>query len=76
MGELHPAGRQSVGVPRRSSPLQRLLPFRFKIALRFQTDQEGVERAGFHTGEPREFIAVRPSVTCVEQDGEDHPGLG
>lgn len=75
-GELNPDGCQPIGVPRRSPPLRGLLPFGFKIALRFQTDQQGVERAGFYIGEPRQFVTVRPSATRAEEDGENHPGMG
>jgi hypothetical protein len=43
--ELHAAGGQPIGVPRRPPALGRRLPFRFKKALRFQADQQRVERA-------------------------------
>ena len=75
-GELHAAGRQPIGVPRWSPTFRRLLPFRFEIALCFEADEEGVERAGFHTGEPNQFIAVRPPATGIEKNGQDRPGMG
>lgn len=75
-GELRAARRQAIGVPWRPSPFGRLLPFRFEMALRFETDQEGVERAGFHTGEPNQFIAVRPLAAGIEENGQDRSGMG
>jgi len=75
-GELHAARRQSIGVTRRSPSFNGLLPFRFEIALRLQTDQKRIERAGLHISKPCQFIAVGPSATGIEQDGKDHPGMG
>ena len=75
-GELHAASGQPIGVSRRTPCLDRLLPFRFEIALRFETDQERVERAGFYIGNSRYFVAVRPFAARVEQDREDCAGMG
>lgn len=75
-GELHAACREPIGVPRRSPSFNGLLPFRFEIALRFQTDQKRIERAGLHIGKPCQFIAMGPSATGIKQGGKDHPGMG
>ena len=45
---------------RRPSGFGGLLPFRLEIPLRLKADQQRIERAGFHAGEPREVIAVGP----------------
>ena len=63
-------------MPRRPSAFRRRLPFRLEIALRFQTDQQRIERARFHTGEPNQFIAVRPLATSIEENGKDRKSYG
>lgn len=75
-GELHAARGQTIGVPRRPSSFRRLLPFRFEMALRFEPDQKRIERARFHTGDPSQFIAVRPLATSIKENGQDRPGMG
>ncbi|KQN01827.1 hypothetical protein ASE85_21580 [Sphingobium sp. Leaf26] len=61
---------------RRSASFSRLLPFRFEVALCLQADQKRIEGAGFHIGEPCQFISVRPSASGIEQDGKNRPGMG
>ncbi|KFD27550.1 hypothetical protein IH86_14310 [Sphingobium yanoikuyae] len=74
-GKLHTSRRQPVGVPWRAASFNWLLPFCFKMSLRFQADEERIERAGFHISAARQFIAVRPLAIGIEQDGKHHPGV-